>query len=63
VCEAAQTLYWTAALVFAVQDEKDEAAQSALLTKWGKMHGVRTALSISAFAVMLTAALRSRSST
>jgi hypothetical protein len=45
-----------------LQDEKDEAAQSALLAKWGKMHSVRTVLSLSAFAVMLTAALRSRSS-
>jgi hypothetical protein len=45
-----------------VQDETDEAAQSALLTKWGNMHSVRTVLSMSAFAVMLAAVLRSRSS-
>lgn len=43
------------------QDEKDETVQSALLTKWGQLHSVRTVLSMSAFAVMLAAALRKRS--
>jgi len=45
----------------ALQDEKDETVQSALLTKWGQLHSVRTVLSMSAFAVMLAAALRKRS--
>jgi hypothetical protein len=58
---AAAMLYCT--FPFVTQDETNEAAQSDLLAKWGKMHCVRTVLSMSAFAVMLTAALRSRNST
>jgi hypothetical protein len=41
-----------------LQDETDEAAQSAELVRWGRQHNVRTVLSMSAFAVMIATTVR-----
>eukprot|EP00878_Enallax_costatus_P046858 GHUV01057167.1.p1 GENE.GHUV01057167.1~~GHUV01057167.1.p1 ORF type:complete len:158 (+),score=48.54 GHUV01057167.1:148-621(+) len=40
------------------QDTSDECEQQALLTKWSRMHFVRTAVSCASFAVMVAALVR-----